>query len=104
MEGTTFMAQIKKLNMADLLPSNTMLDDKARKGELYSLFLIDDTAARIAIQEVDDQSMVVGFVYIDNYEEAVDTLEDVRKSLLVALIDRKVTKYFSSIDGICSKM
>ena len=104
MEGTTFMAQIKKLNMADLLPSNTMLDDKARKGELYSLFLIDDTAARIAIQEVDDQSMVVGFVYIDNYEEAVDTLEDVRKSLLVALIDRKVTKYFSAIDGICSKM
>ena len=103
-EGSSFLAQIKKLNMDDLLPSNTMLDEKARKGELYSLFLIDDTAARLAIQEVDDQSMVVGFVYIDNYEEAVDTLEDVRKSLLVALIDRKVTKYFASIDGICSKM
>ena len=103
-EGSSFMAQIKKLNMEDLLPSNTMLDEKARKGELYSMFLIDDTAARLAIQEVDDQSMVVGFVYIDNYEEAVDTLEDVRKSLLVALIDRKVTKYFASIDGICSKM
>ena len=103
-EGSSYMAQIKKLDMANLLPSNTMLDEKARKGELYSLFLIDDTAARLAIREVDDQSMVVGFVYIDNYEEAVDTLEDVRKSLLVALIDRKVTKYFSSIDGICSKM
>ena len=103
-EGSSFMAQIKKLKMSDLLPSHTMLDEKARKGELYSLFLIDDTAARLAIQEVDDQSMVVGFVYIDNYEEAVDTLEDVRKSLLVALIDRKVTKYFASIDGICSKM
>ena len=103
-EGSSYMAQIKKLDMADLLPSNTMLDEKARKGELYSLFLIDNTAARLAIQEVDDQSMVVGFVYIDNHEEAVDTLEDVRKSLLVALIDRKVTKYFASIDGICSKM
>ena len=103
-DGSSFLAQIKKLNMDDLLPSNTMLDEKARKGELYSLFLIDDTAARLAIREVDDQSMVVGFVYIDNYEEAVDTLEDVRKSLLVALIDRKVTKYFASIDGICSKM
>ena len=103
-EGSSYMAQIKKLDMTDLLPSNTMLDEKARKGELYSLFLIDNTAARLAIQEVDDQSMVVGFVYIDNYEEAVDTLEDVRKSLLVALIDRKVTKYFASIDGICSKM
>ena len=103
-EGSSFMAQVKKLNMADLIPSNTMLDEKASKGELYSLFLIDDTAARLAIQEVDDQSVVVGFVYIDNYEEAVDTLEDVRKSLLVALIDRKVTKYFAAIDGICSKM
>ena len=103
-EGSSFMAQVKKLNMADLIPSNTMLDEKASKGELYSLFLVDDTAARLAIQEVDDQSVVVGFVYIDNYEEAVDTLEDVRKSLLVALIDRKVTKYFAAIDGICSKM
>ena len=104
MEGSSFMAYIERVDMADLLPSNTMLDEKARTGKLYSLFLIDDTAARLAIQEVDDQSIVVGFVYIDNYEEAVDPLEDVRKSLLVALIDRKVTKYFASIDGICSKL
>ena len=104
LDGYSYMAQVKRLNMSELLPSNTMLDEKARKGELYSLFLIDDTASRLAIQEVDDQSLVIGFVYIDNYEEAVDTLEDVRKSLLVALIDRKVTKYFAAIDGICSKV
>ena len=104
LEGSSFMAQIEKVDLADLLPSNTMLDEKARTGKLYSMFLIDDTAARLAIQEVDDQSIVVGFVYIDNFEEAVDPLEDVRKSLLVALIDRKVTKYFASIDGICSKI
>ena len=104
LEGSSFMAQIEKVDLADLLPSNTMLDEKARTGKLYSMFLIDDTAARLAIQEVDDQSIVVGFVYIDNFEEAVDPLEDVRKSLLVALIDRKVTKYFASIDGLCSKI
>ena len=104
MEGSSFMAYIEKVDLDDLLPSNTMLDEKARTGKLYSMLLIDDTAARLAIQEVDDQSIVVGFVYIDHYEEAVDPLEDVRKSLLVALIDRKVTKYFASIDGICSKL
>ena len=104
MEGSSFMAYIEKVDLDDLLPSNTMLDEKARTGKLYSMLLIDDTAARLAIQEVDDQSIVVGFVYIDNYEEAVDPLEDVRKSLLVALIDRKVTQYFASIDGICSKL
>lgn len=104
LEGVSYLAKLKRLPVMELLPSNTMLDEKGEKGDLYSLFLIDDTAARLAIQEVDDQSVVVGFIYIDNYEEAVDTLEDVRKSLLVALIDRTVTKYISSMDGICTKI
>ena len=104
LEGVSYLAKLKRLPVMELLPSNTMLDEKGGKGDLYSLFLIDDTAARLAIQEVDDQSVVVGFIYIDNYEEAVDTLEDVRKSLLVALIDRTVTKYISSMDGICTKI
>ena len=103
-EGTNYTARLHRIPMEDMLASNTMLDDKEQKSALMSVFLVDDTAARIAIREVDDQSVVIGFIYIDNYEEAVDPLEDVRKSLLVALIDRKVTKYISSIDGICSKI
>ena len=45
-----------------------------------------------------------GFIYMDNYEEALDSVEDVKRSLLTALIDRKVNKYIASIDGICSKI
>ena len=104
LEGTDYTARIRRIPIDDMLAPNTMLDEKGRRGALLSVFLVDDTAARIAIREVDDQSVVMGFIYIDNYEEAVDPLEDVRKSLLVALIDRKVTKYIASIDGICSKM
>ena len=102
--GTDYTATIRRIPMEDMLTPNTMLDETIQQGALMSLFLTDDTAARIAIREVDDQSVVIGFIYIDNYEEAIDPLEDVRKSLLVALIDRKVTKYIASIDGICSKM
>lgn len=47
---------------------------------------------------------MIGFIYMDNYDEALDTVEDVRRSLLTALIDRKVNKYISSVDGICSKI
>ena len=46
----------------------------------------------------------MGYCYIDNYEEAMETLEDVRKSLLAALVDRKVSKYVASYDGICGKL
>ena len=34
----------------------------------------------------------------------MESLEDVRKSLLVALVDRKVNKYVASYDGICGKL
>ena len=47
--------------------------------------------------------MVAGLIYIDNYEEALESIEDVKRSLLIALIDRKVNKYFSEIDALVRK-
>ena len=43
---------------------------------------------------------VVALAYLDNYEEALESVEDVRRSLLIALIDRKITKYFFNFDGL----
>ena len=43
-------------------------------------------------------------VYIDNYDEALDSIEDVKRSLLVALIDRKVNQYFAKYDGLVRKI
>ena len=34
-------------------------------------------------------------IYLDNYDEALESVEEVRRSLLIALIDRKVNKYIS---------
>ena len=53
---------------------------------------------------ITDQSLAVGMVYLDNYDEALESLEEVRRSLLIALIDRKVNKYISALDGICKKL
>ena len=39
-----------------------------------------------------------------SYDEALDGVEEVRRSLLIALIDRKVNKYISALDGICKKL
>lgn len=43
-------------------------------------------------------------IYLDNYDEALESVEEVRRSLLMALIDRKVNKYVSGFDGICKKI
>ena len=44
--------------------------------------------------------MVAGLIYLDNYDEALESVEEVRRSLLTALIDRKINKYISAVNGI----
>lgn len=56
------------------------------------------------IRENEEQSMVAGLIYIDNYDEVMDSVEEVRQSLLVALIDRKINQYVSGVNGIVKKL
>lgn len=71
---------------------------------LINLYLHDETEILQYIQENHDQKMVSGLIYIDNYEEALDSMDEVKRSLLVALVDRKISKYMQNIDAILRKM
>ena len=51
-----------------------------------------------------EEQLVTGLLYLDNYEEALESVEEVRSSLLIALIDRKINKYFAAIDGVVKKL
>ena len=68
------------------------------------MYLYDETELRNYIQANEDNKLVVALAYLDNYEEALESVEDVRRSLLIALIDRKITKYFSNYDGLVRKL
>lgn len=79
-------------------------DDKDTAQELFAVYLYDETEIHAYIQAITDQKMVAGLIYLDNYDEALESVEEVRRSLLVALIDRKISKYISGINGIVKKM
>lgn len=81
-----------------------MIQAEGYDGYLIAVYLFDETALHIALQEVDDQSLCIGLLYLDNYEEALESVEEVRRSLLIALIDRKINKYISAFDGIVKKL
>lgn len=72
--------------------------------ELFAVYLYDETEIHAYIKAITDQKMVAGLIYLDNYDEALESVEEVRRSLLVALIDRKINKYISSLDGIVKKL
>lgn len=103
-EGNEYVAKFKKISLKEMAEHSDMIDAKDYNGYLIAVYLYDETALHIALQEVDDQSLAVGMIYLDNYEEALESVESVRRSLLIALIERKINKYISGFDGICKKL
>ena len=65
-----------------------------------AMYLFDMTERNKLAKENEEQKLVTGLIYIDNYDEIFDDLEEVRHSLLVALIDRKINKYMANVDAI----
>lgn len=100
----SYVAKMRKISLSEMVESSDIIAGEGYGGYLIAFYLFDETALRIALQEVDDQSLAVGMIYLDNYDEALESVEEVRRSLLVALIDRKVNKYISALDGICKKI
>ena len=103
-DGCEYVARFKKISLKDMVEHSDMIDAKGYNGYLIAVYLFDETALHIALKEVDDQSLSVGMIYLDNYDEALESVEEVRRSLLVALIDRKINKYISALDGIVKKL
>ena len=70
------------------------------RQKLLAVYLFDETEILRCRQQITDEKMVAGIIYLDNYDEALESVEEVRRSLLTALIDRKINKYIGAVDGI----
>jgi len=102
--GKDYTIKLKRIPLKEMAENSSLIEAEGYNGYLIAMFMFDKTALNIALQELDDQSLCVGMIYLDNFDEAMESVEEVKQSLLAALIDRKVNKYISSVDGICRKM
>lgn len=74
------------------------------ENTLIAIYMQDETQVNEFINEMEEKKLIVGLLYIDNYDEVLDDVDEVRASLLTALIDRKVNKYMQSMDAIIKKL
>lgn len=93
--------EIKKLLINDAFDKSAIIEIEEQYLLAFSIF--DKTDVKQLMKENQDDKMVAGLIYIDNYEEALESIEEVRRSLLIALIDRKVNKYIADIGGVVKK-
>ena len=102
-EDGNYTLKMKKIPLKEMAENSDIIEAPGYDGYLIAVYMFDNTALQIALKEIDDQSLCVGLIYIDNYEEALESVEEVRRSLLTALIDRKINKYISAVDGVAKK-
>ncbi|MCR5598967.1 MAG: DHH family phosphoesterase [Lachnospiraceae bacterium] len=99
-----FQARMKRISLQDMALLADMKDGRDYDGYLIAVYLFDRTALKMALKEIDDQSLAVGLAYIDNYEETIENIQDPEKrSMLAVYTDTAIQKSFTALDGIVRK-
>lgn len=69
----------------------------------YGLYLYDETEIYEYRQRLEDEHIVMGLLYLDNYEEVLGSVDSVSRSLVAGLVERKIRQYLKKIDAIVKK-
>ncbi len=99
-----YRISMKKVSLVSIMSESEIIESFDYNSYIIALFMFDETRINRLQIENDEQKLSVALIYIDNFDEALSSIEEVRRSLLVALIDRKINKYMSSYDGLVKKL
>ena len=102
-DGASYHAEVKRITIDEVFDDEDTVVNT--KGEaLIALYLFDVTELNHYKRENKEQKLVAGLLYIDNYDEVMESTEEVRHALVEALVDRRINMYLGSIDAIVKKM
>ncbi len=99
-----FRASMNKVSMEALMDAPEAVEAVDYDSYLIALYMFDVTEVNSLTRQIEEQKMVCGLIYMDNYDEALESVDEARRSLVVALIDRQINKYFSKVDAIVKKL
>ena len=103
-EATDFRITAKKVSVKAMIGDSPVTEELDNDTYLVAFFLFDETDVRSLRKELQDEKPAVGLVYIDNYDEAMESVEDVRRSLLSALVDRQINKTMAENNALVKKL
>lgn len=98
-----FRAELSRIVVEGFSEKNDLIDLGEQENVLIAIYLFDETEIKRYMKENQEQRLVCGTIFVDNYEEALNSTEEVRRSLLAALIERKITKFMQEYDAIVHK-
>ncbi|MGF0034173.1 DHH family phosphoesterase [Bariatricus sp. SGI.154] len=103
-EDKEYKAELRRVPIGDFSDTEHLLKMPEEKEYFIAVYLQDVTELNKYIKATEEQRLIAGLIYIDNYDEVINSVEEVRQSLLVALVDRKINQYIAKVNGIVKKM
>jgi c-di-AMP phosphodiesterase-like protein len=82
----------------------SVLIQKPADLSYYSVYIYDVTMQKHLEVINTEQKTIISYIYVDNYEEILQSVEEVRRPLLVAMIDRNLNAMAKDVSGILSKI
>ena len=97
-------ARIQRISLSEVIDDTGLLDSGEGGQHVLVLCLYDETELKMTQQELYDRTPAVSLVYIDNYDEAVERLDEVHESMMTVLAERRINKYFTSMGALVRKL
>lgn len=103
-EDREYLVELRKISVKGFSDSEQLMEMPKEQEYFIAVHMQDVTERNEYIRANEEQRLVAGMLYIDNYDEVIESVEEVRQSLLLALIDRKINQYFMKVNGIVKKV
>lgn len=103
-EDREYLVELRKISVKGFSDSEQLMEMPKEQEYFIAVHMQDVTERNEYIRANEEQRLVAGMLYIDNYDEVIESVEEVRQSLLLALIDRKINQYFMKVNGLVKKV
>lgn len=100
--GKSYKVLLSAMEMPAFDEQLEVTDDE--QSTLIAVYLYDETEINVMRQKNYDQQMIIGLLYIDNYDDVLEVIDEVKRSLFLVLVDRKINRYMSAMDAVIKKL
>lgn len=98
----SYSIEVQKTGVSELL--DKIQASSVRQADFYGVYLRNITRQRELERELEEQRLVIGLLYIDNYDEVMGAIVEAKQTMILAHIERKINKYFSQRGSLVRKM
>ncbi len=99
--GRDYLVTLRKVRVDE--PISLKIDDRDY-SRIYSISFKDCTRIRELEKENEDLQPIAALIYVDNYEQVFESMDDSRKPLLEALIYRSINTLCEEVEGVLIRL